>query len=161
MHKVFIALTVVVLTALQTGCAASHARQANTSEEKAVMLPVHQFTDGFNAGDIKKALAACTDSMSIIDEFPPHEWHGAGTAAKWVNDYEADAKKNGLTDAVVTLGVPRHIDITGDRAYVVVPADYAFKLKGKPAKETGSILTIALQNSSAGWRITGWAWTKN
>ena len=27
--------------------------------------------------------------------------------------------------------------------------------------ETGSIITIALQKSPAGWRITAWAWAKN
>jgi hypothetical protein len=28
-------------------------------------------------------------------------------------------------------------------------------------KETGSILTVVLQKSAVGWRITGWAWSKN
>jgi len=123
-------------------------------------VPVHQFVDGFNKGDIKSALAACADQTSIIDEFPPHEWHGAGACAIWANDFDADAKKNGITDGVVTLGSPRHVDVTGDRAYAVVPANYTFKMKGKTVKETGSTLTIALQKGTAGWRMTGWAWTK-
>ena len=67
----------------------------------------------------------------------------------------------GSPDGIVTLGEPRHVDVTGDRAYVVVPADYAYKMKGEPAQETGSTLTVALQKGAAGWRITGWAWTKN
>ena len=125
------------------------------------MVPVHQFVDGFNKGDTKTAAAACADQTSIIDEFPPHEWHGAGACAKWMNDYDADAKKNGITNGIVTLNKPRHIDITADRAYVVIPANYTFKKKGKPVKETGSILTLALQKGAAGWRITGWAWTKH
>ena len=123
-------------------------------------MPVHQFVDGFNKGDIKSALAACAEQTSIIDEFPPHEWHGAGACSTWANDYDADAKKNGITDGIVTLGNPRHVDITGDRAYVVVPANFTYKQKGKPAKETGSMLTISLQKAAAGWRMTGWAWTK-
>jgi ketosteroid isomerase-like protein len=116
--------------------------------------------DGFNKGDTKTAVAACAEQTSIIDEFPPHEWHGAGACAKWANDFDADAKKNGITDGIVTLGTPRHVDITGDRAYVVVPASYTFKKKGKPAKETGSTLTLALQKEASGWRISGWAWAK-
>ena len=67
---------------------------------------------------------------------------------------ETDGKKNGITDGVVTLGSPRHVDIMGDRAYVVVPANYTFKQKGKPGKEIGSTLTVALQKGPTGWRMT-------
>ena len=131
------------------------------SEESDVMVPVHQFVDSFNKGDTKTAAAACADQTSIIDEFPPQEWHGAGACSTWMNDFDADAKKNGITDGMVTLSKPRHIDISGDRAYVVVPANYTYKKKGKPAKEIGSMLTIALQKGATGWRMTGWAWTKH
>ena len=117
MHKIFIAFAVAVLAA---GPAAA-------AEKTDVMAPLHQFVNGFNKGDIKTSLAACADQTSIIDEFPPHEWHGAGACSNWANDFDADAKKNGITDGVVTLGSPRHVDIMGDRAYVVVPANYTFK----------------------------------
>jgi len=150
MHKIFVVAAVAVLVAGPAGA----------NEKTDVMVPVHQFVDGFNKGDIKSALAACAEQTSIIDEFPPHEWHGAGACSTWANDYDADAKKNGITDGIVTLGNPRHVDITGDRAYVVVPANFTYKQKGKPAKETGSMLTISLQKAAAGWRMTGWAWTK-
>lgn len=151
MHKIFIALAVAVLAGGPTA----------ESQEADVMVPVHQFVDGFNQGDTKTAAAACADQTSIIDEFPPHEWHGAGACSKWMDDYDADAKKNGITDGIVTLSKPRHIDITADHAYVVIPSNYTFKQKGKPVKETGSMFTFALQKGQAGWRITGWAWAKN
>ena len=151
MHRRFIALALV---ALAQGPAAAQ-------DKTAVMAPVHQFVDGFNKGDAKTAAAACADETSIIDEFPPHAWHGRGGCAKWMNAFDADAKMNGITDGAVTLGSPRHVDITADRAYVVVPADYTYKQKGKPMKETGSTLTVALQKGAAGWRIVAWAWTKN
>jgi hypothetical protein len=150
MHKIFVAFAAAVLAA---GPAAA-------AEKTDVMAPLHQFVNGFNKGDIKTASAACAEQTSIIDEFPPHEWHGAGACSTWANDFDADAKKNGITDGVVTLGSPRHVDIMGDRAYVVVPANYTFKQKGKLVKETGSTLTVALLKDTAGWRITGWAWTK-
>jgi ketosteroid isomerase-like protein len=150
MRAISIGLAMVVLAA---GPKAS-------SEKAAVMTPVNQFVDAFNKGDTKTAAAMCADQTSIIDEFPPHEWHGAGACLTWMNDYDADAKKNGITDGVVTLGKPLHVDVTGDRAYVVVPADYAFKKKGVAVKESGSLLTVALQNVSAGWRVTAWSWAK-
>lgn len=151
MHKILVALA---LAFLATGSAAA-------SEKTEVMVLVNQFVDGFNKGDTKTALAACADQTSIIDEFPPYEWHGAGACSKWANDYDADAKKNGITDGIVMLGKPRHIDINGDRAYVVVQSNYTFKKKGKLVKEAGSMLTLALQKGETGWRITGWAWTKD
>jgi hypothetical protein len=80
--------------------------------------------------------------------------------SNWANDFDADAKKNGITDGVVTLSKPRHAEVTADRAYLVIPADYSFKQNGKQMKETGSTLTVALQKGTDGWRIVGWAWTK-
>lgn len=131
------------------------------AEKDAVMVPVRQFVDGFNKGDTRSALAACAEQTSIIDEFPPHEWHGPGACAKWMADYDTDARKNGITDGIVTLGTPKHLDVAGDRAYAVIPSDYAFKRKGTPVKETASAFTFALQKTAAGWRITGWSWAKN
>jgi len=133
----------------------------SASEKADAMAIVNQFTESFNKGDEKGAVAACADQTSIIDEFAPHEWHGSGACAKWMADFDADAKKNGITDGHVTLSKPWHIDVTTDRAYIVVPVNYTFKQNGKATKEIGSILTVALQKEQAGWRITGWAWSKH
>ena len=35
--------------------------------------------------------------------FHPYAWHGAGACAKWSSDYDADAKKKGITEGHVTL----------------------------------------------------------
>ncbi len=151
MQKILIALALVVLT---TGPLVA-------SENTDVMATVNQLVNAFNTGDTKSLVAACTDDMTIIDEFPPHEWHGAGTCSKWLADYNADAKKNGITDGIVTIGKAQHVDVTGDRAYVVTPANYTYKEKRKSMKETGSTWTFTLQKVEAGWRVTGWAWAKH
>jgi ketosteroid isomerase-like protein len=129
-------------------------------DKSGVVAPVRQFVDAFNKGDTKAAAAACAPETSIIDEFPPHEWHGSGACAKWMNEYDADAKRRGITDGFVTLGSPRHVDISGNHAYLVFPVDYAYKEKGKPAKEIGSILTVALTKAANRWRINGWSWSE-
>ena len=151
MHRI---LAVIALAGLAAGASAA-------DEKGAVMTTVSGFVAAFNKGDVKAAAATCAEQTSIIDEFPPYEWHGTGSCAKWMADYDTDAKKNVITEGVVTLGAPKHTDIAGDRAYVVAPADYAFTKAGKPVKETASMLTIALQKSAAGWRIIGWSWSKN
>ena len=150
MHKIFAALAIAVMAV----------GPAFATEQTDAMMSVHQFIDGFNKGDVKTALAACAEQTSIIDDFPPHEWHGPGACAAWANDFGADAQKKGITDEFVSLGKPRHVDITADRAYVVAPATYAYKRKGKPVQEAGATITLALQKVAAGWRITGWSWAK-
>ena len=150
MHKVVMTIAVAALT---TGTLLA-------SEQTDVMATVNQLVAAFNKGDTKRLLAACADDMSIIDEFSPHEWHGAGTCSKWLADYNADVKKNGIADGVVTIGKPRHVDVTAGRAYVVVPANYTYKEYGKPMKETNSTWTFTLQKAHAGWRVTVWAWAK-
>lgn len=151
MHKLIGAIAVALM---MIPAAAS---QASASDKTDVLATIHQFA----TSDMNTALAACAAPASIIDEFPPHEWQGATACADWANDFETYSKNNGITEPVMTLGKPKHVDITGDRAYVVVPATYTYKKNGKQVTESGSILTVALHKVAAGWRITGWAWTKH
>ena len=148
-------LAVMLLTLLYIPAA------AQDKDKGAVTTTVQHFVDSFNKGDTATAKAVCADQTAIIDEFPPYQWNGTGACAKWMADYDTDAKKNSITDGVVNLGTPRHVDVAGNRAYVVVPADYAYKEKGKPVKETASTLTIVLTKSAAGWRISAWTWSKS
>ena len=134
---------------------------ASSTDKTDVVATIHQFVDGFNKGDTKSALATCAQEATIIDEFPPYGWHGAGACDKWAADYDADARKNGVTDGVVTLGTPRHVDVTGDHAYVVAPVEYSFNQNGKPVKEINSTFTVVLHKEAAGWRIVSWAWSKH
>jgi hypothetical protein len=66
----------------------------------------------------------------------------------------------GAKEYQVTLGKPLHANVTGNAAYVVIPATMAFKLKGKQITQSGAVFTLALRNLPAGWRIASWAWTK-
>ncbi|MGH8199400.1 MAG: nuclear transport factor 2 family protein [Steroidobacteraceae bacterium] len=130
--------------------------QAAAYEKTDAMAVVHQFIDGFNKGDLTSAIAACAEESSVIDDFPPYEWQGAG-CKKWADGFRAIAKKEGITAARILLGKPRHVDVTGDRAYVVVPVTLVMKHFGTP-KKLPSIFTASLHTESGGWRITAWAW---
>ena len=128
------------------------------SQDADVMAPVQQFIDGFNKSDIKMVEAACADQTFIIDDFPPHEWHGSGAAAKWYHELSGFGKKYGMSDAFVTLRKPRQITVTGTHAYAVVPVNLRFNDKGQLVKRTG-LMTLALHKEVAGWRIAAWTWT--
>jgi len=123
-----------------------------------LMAPIHQFIDSFNKGDVKAAEAAYASSVAIIDEVAPYIWTGPGAFKAWASALMADAKTRGDTDQGVTVSDPIREEVTGDRAYVVVPAVYAFKEKGAAMKEAGQ-MTFALLKGAAGWKIAGWTWT--
>ena len=131
------------------------------SEQADVTGTVHRFIDALDKGDIKTACSTLATPSSIIDEFPPYGWQGATACADWATDFDTFNKKNGITDPAVTLGKARHVDVSGDRAYAVVPATFSYKEKGKKGTESGSLFTAALQKSSTGWVITGWTWSKH
>jgi ketosteroid isomerase-like protein len=134
------------------------AGMAVASDSVDVMGTVQQFVDGFNQGDMAAVAGACSDRASVIDDFPPHELQGAGACKTWMEDYNAYAKKNGISNGNVTLREPKHVEVTADRAYVVVPANFAYTKDGKPTDENGSTLVLALQKIRGAWYITAWAW---
>lgn len=137
------------------------AAQPVAAQKSEVVSMVTRFVEAFNKGDAAGIVTSCAEKTAIIDEFPPYEWQGEGACMKWLNDWSVDAETRVITDAWVTLGDPRHVDVTGDRAYVVMPVDYTFKMDGKPMKETGSRLTLVLRHGEAGWKATSWTWSKN
>jgi len=131
-------------------------QQALAAEKTAAMAPIRQFFDGFNKGDLKMAVAACADEASVIDDFPPHEWQGM-CCEKWADAFQALAKKEGITDAKISSGTPKHVDVNDERAYVVIPVTLVVHRGGKQ-KKLPSIFTAALHKETSGWRITAWAW---
>jgi hypothetical protein len=148
MRKVMTAFVLVVLLA---GLAVA----AESPDQAAAMKVVNQFVDGFNTADSKTVLATCAHQTAIIDAFAPYTWQ---SCSMWMEAYNAWAKKSGIMEGMVTLAAPKLVDITGDRAYVVVPASFAYKQNGKPMNQDGAVWTLVLQKGTAGWRITAWAW---
>jgi len=71
-----------------------------------------------------------------------------------------EGEQHGASGYVVTLGEPRHVNVTGDSAYVVVPASMTFNVHGKHITQTGATFTVALRKVAEGWRIAAWAWAK-
>ncbi len=126
---------------------------AFASDRSDILSVLNQWNDA----DEAKAVAACADDASVIDDIPPFEWHGPGACSRWQKDYDAYVQKEGMTDATGTIGKPRQLIISGDRAYAVVPTTFAFTKQGKPVK-VGATTTFSLHRTAAGWRITGWAW---
>lgn len=124
------------------------------------MAPIQKFIDSFNKGDMAAAAAthAAGADLTITDEVPPYVWRGPKAFSAWSADLDSDAKKNGITDPMVTVRAATRIERSGDQAYVVVPAVYTFKLKGASMREAAQI-TVVLRRGATGWLIHGWTWT--
>jgi ketosteroid isomerase-like protein len=137
------------------------ATPAFASDETDVVATVKQYLDYLNKGDADKAAALCTPQASIIDDFSPHAWQGATACSDWWNALVAFDKNSGIADEHVTISKPWRVAVTGDRAYVVVPATYKYKQKGRPVTESGAVWTFALQKLMGGWRVAGWAWAQH
>jgi len=109
------------------------------------MTTVRQYIDGFNRGDSTAMAAAFADPGWILDGIAPHVWHGPTASQDWYRDMLVKAEHPGASDLALTLGEPRHVDVAGDSAYVVVPASMAFKARGKQVTQSGATLTMALR----------------
>jgi len=124
-----------------------------------VVAAVNRFLDNLGDNTLEKALSVCDSPVSIIDEFPPHEWHGPTACADWWKALNTYNEKNEITEGSATLGTPWNVDVTGDRAYYVAPMTYIYKQHGKSVKESAAF-AVALKRTQAGWRITAWAYSK-
>ena len=150
-------MRVLTLTALVVFAVTASA-SAQTDAE--LMAPIQKFIESFNKGDGAAAAAthAAGADLTITDELPPYLWRGAKAFQAWSADLESDAKKNGITDPLVTLSAPTRIERNVDQAYVVVPAVYTFKLRGAAMREAAQ-MTFVVRKGASGWLIHAWTWT--
>ncbi|WP_207544506.1 nuclear transport factor 2 family protein [Mycolicibacterium fortuitum] len=130
------------------------------SDSGDVMVAVRAYVEAFNAGDAAAMAAVCANPMQILDGMAPHVWQGPAAAEDWYADALAEGEHLGVTDYRIRLADPRHVDVTGENAYVVVPATFSYKVRGTPVDQTDAVFTVALRTVAGGWRLTAWAWSK-
>jgi ketosteroid isomerase-like protein len=123
-----------------------------------IAAPIKTFMDAFNKGDMAGAAATHAPDVVIVDEVPPFFWRGPKAFAEWGAALDADAKKIGMTEPKVTIGAASRTEVSGDQAYVIVPATFTFKLKGAPMSEAAQ-MTVIVKKGASGWLIHSWTWT--
>jgi ketosteroid isomerase-like protein len=121
---------------------------------------VRSYAAAFNKGDVE-AMAALFDTLgSILDGLPPHVWQGPTACEDWYRMAMEAGEHEGAEAYHIILDEPKHVNVTGDAAYVVAPASMSFRVHGRQITQVGATYTIALRKSSGGWRIRAWAWAK-
>jgi ketosteroid isomerase-like protein len=140
----------------------SRAKDEETAlvDESDPVAAVHRYIEAFNRGDADAMATAFAPQSAILDGMAPHLWVGATASRDWYGDVLDEGKRHGASDYRVTLDKPRHANVTGDAAYVVVPATMTFNLQGRQVTQTGAVFTVALRKLAEGWRIAAWAWAK-
>jgi hypothetical protein len=137
------------------------AAPAHAEDERETLAVVDKFVTNFGSGDEQAMLSTCAARMTIIDDIPPHLWQGKSACRDWKKAVDEFLRRTGETQVRVMLGKPSHNDVTGDRAYVVVPLIFNYLQDGKAVVDTGSLMTVALRKFASGWRMTGWTCTEH
>jgi ketosteroid isomerase-like protein len=135
-------------------------RVTTPDRDNDALSAVLRYVDAFNSGDPQAMAAVCADPMQILDGMSPHVWQGPTASQDWWSDVLTEGEHLGASNYHIALGEPRHLDVTGDSAYVVVPATMTFDLRGTQVTQTGSLFTVALRKVDADWRLSAWAWAK-
>jgi hypothetical protein len=135
------------------------ATPALASDETDVLSRMQQTIDAANR-NIDAALASnFMPSVVLVDDLAPYVFRGPAADAilEWSNAYGADSAKNSITDFSMKLLKPRRVKVSGDRAYIVLPAAYSFKQHLKPMQKRGTI-TATLERVDKKWLIATWSW---
>src|SRR5262249_51969310 len=124
------------------------------------LAAVRQYLDAFNRGDVQAMAATFAVPGQILDGMAPHVWQGLTATQDWYRDVLIEGKEHGASGYLVSVGAPLHNDITGDSAYVVLPATMTFGLNCSKVTQSGAVLTVGLRKPADGWRVAAWAWAK-
>jgi len=130
---------------------------APAAHAPAVLATIASFITAANAGNRAAVIAACTADAAIVDEFPPFRFAAPAGAAHWYDAGNADATSHHETDGAATLGTPIDVFVTGAHAWVVIRADYRFRVGGTWHVEHGAPV-FTLTRTAAGWKITTMSW---
>ena len=98
--------------------------------DKAVVASISDFVAAVNRGDQPAALAHFTPDATITEDVAPHRWQGPEAGAGWMKAMWENSQKAGVTEVVMTIGAPTHVEVEGDKAYAVMPGGPTLKGKG-------------------------------
>jgi ketosteroid isomerase-like protein len=124
-----------------------------------VFAPIAAWVKTANAGDRAGLIALFTTDGASVDNFEPYRFAAPGGAAHWYDGFLADADANHETGGAIAIAPPRFFHVSGDRAWVVVPTRYTYRLSGKPELETGSLI-FTLARADAGWKLMTMSWSQ-
>jgi ketosteroid isomerase-like protein len=124
-----------------------------------VMSTITRMTEAVNRGEMPTAFAAFTASPWIAEDGPPYAWHGPGAPQAWIASMGANAQAQGMTAIEMKLSAPTRVEISGDRAYALVPGRLSYTMKDGHSEHADGVLTFTLQRLGSDWKIETLVWS--
>src|SRR4051812_19691957 len=103
---------------------------AAPADEREVASSVASFVDAVNTGRRAEALAHFTADVSITEDIAPYRWQGPAAGAEWLDAMWKNGQRLGASNIQMHLDTPIRVEVTGDRAYEVVPGVLTLEGKG-------------------------------
>jgi ketosteroid isomerase-like protein len=152
-----LALMSGLLAATLAGAAA-----AETDEAARLEASLDHFCELVNHGDIPAAVAYFLPNASIVEDFAPYAWRGPTAGTDWLQAMSTNAQRSGISGIDMHFLPATMVQITGERAYAVIPGELTYSFKDGTVRRAHGHVTFALQKVAADWRIDSltWAWER-
>ena len=152
-------LRLLPIALLCTGVLAlSPAARADEGPPAEVLAQVDAMLAGTESLDAAKFGAAFSVEPTIVDEFPPFQWQGVDAAKRFVHDLQALVSSASMTDIKAVRRPATYFHRDGRLAYLTVPVDFSFRIKGSPVTERGAYVISLYELEGTGWKIRTSAW---
>jgi ketosteroid isomerase-like protein len=122
-----------------------------------IRATVDAYAKAITVGDPAKSSGFCEARSTVVDEFAPHLWTGAGCAG-WAKSFVAMERNEGISACTASVGPKGNVVVEGATAYAVYPATVNCTRRGKPLADPG-VWTFVLHKGAAGWKIASWTWS--
>jgi ketosteroid isomerase-like protein len=153
-----LALVSGLLAAALAGSSAATA----SGEAPQLEASLDHFCDLVNQGDAPAALAYFLPDASIVEDLAPYSWRGPAAGTEWLQAMNTNAERSGMSGVNMHFLPATMVQITGDRAYAVIPGDLTYSFKDGTVRHAQGHVTFSLQRVAARWRIGSltWAWER-
>lgn len=133
---------------------------APIAPDDAMMAPVRQWIDAFNAAQTPLPEDVFAADAVITDEFAPYAWSGSAGVHAWSERLNRSLHSARVRDERVVVESPRAFMVAaaGDRVSFVLPATLTYVIDGKRGVDHALWLFVVVKDGGR-WKIAGDTWT--
>lgn len=144
------------LLGLVLGLGASSA-QAGDRPDTAMIESAKRVADFIESGGAAPLAGTfAARDVTIIENFPPYVFEGAGAVARWSEQMRAHLL--GISSLRHSFGRARDFSRTGGEVYFSLPTTWHGLNHGKPFTESGGWAFVLTKQNGA-WRVRSYGWS--
>ncbi len=127
-----------------------------TEPDEAMMAPIRLLARFMATLDDSNLEGVFAGDLTIIENFAPYVFRGAGAADAWRAGFREHAE--GLSGLTPEFEPSQDFSRTGNQVYFVLPTRWTGESRKRPFTEKGG-WSFVLVPSDGGWRIAAYAWS--